>query len=368
VSKIFYSMSGEGRGHATRVRTVVEELRSEHQIILLASGAAYDLLITLYDGTRNVRVHKILGLEFQYRNQRLDYPRSIVASLPFVLRLSEHVGRVAGLLRAESPDLAIVDFEPLLPRAAKRLGIPYVSFDHQNFLRVCRLSGLPWRLRGKAQLIRASIGLFCRGQVETIVSSFFAPPLRKSKHRVTQVGVLLRPQILNARPVDDGHLVTYLRRLPCLKLINALRICGRPVRIYGLGFHPPDGNLIYRAIDEQSFVHDLIRCHAVVTNAGNQLVGEALYMRKPVLALPEPGNIEQAINGHFLVQTGGGIVKDYKGFTYADLREFLDFVPALRRRVDTTHIAGNQPAVAAVRRLLGATEESTPIAATTMVA
>jgi uncharacterized protein (TIGR00661 family) len=264
--------------------------------------------------------------------------------------------------------LAIVDFEPLLPRAAKRLGIPYVSFDHQNFLRVINPNGLPWRLRWKARFIGASIGLFCRGQVETIVSSFFAPPLRKSRHRVTQVGVLLRPRILHATPADDGHLVVYLRRLPCLKLNDALRLCGRPVRIYGLGFRPPDGNLVYLPVDEQRFVHDLIHCHAVVTNAGNQLVGEALYMRKPVLALPEPGNFEQAINGHFLAQSRGGMVRDYESFSYADLQEFLDYVPALRRRVDTAHIAGNQPAFAALRRRLASAKDAIPIAATPIVA
>jgi uncharacterized protein (TIGR00661 family) len=368
VSKIIYSMSGEGRGHATRVRTVVEELRTEHQIVLLASSAAYEMLRDVYDNTPHVRVQQIPGLQFQYRNHHLDYLRSVAASLPFVMRLADHVQAVEELLRKETPDLALVDFEPLLPRAAKRLGIPYVSFDHQNFLRVSRFQGLPWRLRWKAWCIGATIGLFCRGQQETIVSSFFAPPLRKSKQRVTQVGVLLRPEILNARPVDRGHLVVYLRRLPCVRLVDALRTCGLPVRVYGLGFRPPDGNLIFREVDETNFVEDLVSCHAVVTNAGNQLVGEALYMRKPVLALPEPGNFEQAINGHFLAQTGGGMVQDYERFTYADLRTFLDSIPALRRRVNTAHIAGNHAAIAAVRRWLAPSSDSLPIAATPLVA
>jgi uncharacterized protein (TIGR00661 family) len=367
MAKIVYSMSGEGRGHATRVRTVVDELRFEHEIVLLASGAAHDLLQARYEGARNVRVCSIPGLEFKYRHQRLDYTRSIAASVPFLRNLSRHIKPVEALLRRESPDLAIVDFEPLLPRAAGRLGIPYISFDHQNFLRVCRLDGLPWQLRTQARLLRLSIGLFCHGQIETIVSSFFMPPLRRMKHRVTQVGVLLRPEILNAKPVDDGHLVVYLRRLPCPELTLSLRVCGRPVRVYGLGSRPPEGKVVYRDIDERQFVRDLVHCHAVVANAGNQLVGEALYMRKPVLALPEPGNFEQAINGHFLTQTGGGMVEDYRHFSYAALREFLDAVPALRRRVDTTHIAGNQAALAAVRRVLATRRASLPVAAAAVV-
>ena len=31
------------------------------------------------------------------------------------------------------PDLVITDFEPLLPRAARLEGVPYISIDHQHF-------------------------------------------------------------------------------------------------------------------------------------------------------------------------------------------------------------------------------------------
>ena len=48
---------------------------------------------------------------------------------------------------------------------------------------------------------------------------------------------------------------------------------------------------------------------AVVSTAGNQLVGEALYLGKPVLVMPERVNFEQAINAHYLEQSGAGWVE-----------------------------------------------------------
>jgi len=352
MARIAYGLSGEGRGHATRVGTVVDKLRDEHQFLLLASGVAYDFLSNRYARQSNVQVCRIPGLEFQYQGQRLDYFKSVVRSLPFIMNLRKNVGEVAERLRRFEPDLAITDFEPLTPRAARQLGIPLVSFDHQHFLAVSRLSELPWQLRLKGWAIGLSVRLFCSGQQETIVSSFFTAPLRRGVRRVRQVGVLLRPEILRAQSVDHGHLLVYLRRFAKQNLIEALRTCGRTVRIYGVGLRPDDGNLSFHNIDDAAFVRDMASCHAVISNAGNQLVGESLYLRKPFLALPESGNVEQALNAHFLERSGGGIAYDYDSFTLEDLKEFLRQAPALGQRIRELPVAGNADAVAAICRNL----------------
>jgi uncharacterized protein (TIGR00661 family) len=331
---------------------MVEALRGEHELLLLASGAAYALLENVYQRAGDVRVLEIPGLRFEYRRLRLDYFRSLAKSIPFLLKLPVHVNLVAELLRRERPQLAICDFEPLLPRAAKRVGVPLLSFDHQHFLCVSQLSSLPWQLRLRAWTIGLSVGLFCSGQRETVVSSFFFPPLRPHAGKVSQIGVLLRPEILQTVPQDRGHVLVYLRRFIRHNLADALRAIDREVRIYGLGELPADGNLRFHAVDESKFVSDLATCHAVISTAGNQLVGEALYLRKPFLALPEPGNFEQAVNAHFLQQIRGGMVRDYERFQPPDLHEFLDAVPVLRSRINPSRIVGNEEALAVIRRHL----------------
>lgn len=348
MAKIFFSMAGEGRGHATRVRSVVEELRRDHQLVLYASGAAHQMLTAAYEASDDVAVRSIPGLQFAYRGGRLDYFKSLYQSLPYLFRLDGNIAALEGVLRRERPDLVVTDFEPLLPRAARRSGVPFVSFNHQHFLVTYDLSSLPWDLRWKAWLLGRFVAAFYSGQRETIVSSFFFPPLKPGAGNVTQVGVLLRPALLEAASTVGDHVLVYLRRFARENLMQALRGCGREVRIYGLGARPPEGNLRFFQVDEEGFLKDLASCYALISNAGNQLVGEALYLHKPMLALPESGNFEQAVNGHFLRQSGGGDWMDYESLTAQDLRRFFEKVPAYRSQIDAEGVYGNDAALEAI--------------------
>lgn len=63
MATIFNSLSGEGRGHATRVRAIVEELRRHHRIVIYTPGQAHDLLQPVYQGS-DITVRNIPGLLF----------------------------------------------------------------------------------------------------------------------------------------------------------------------------------------------------------------------------------------------------------------------------------------------------------------
>jgi uncharacterized protein (TIGR00661 family) len=356
MATIALSLAGEGRGHASRAKTVIEQLRREHRVLLLAPSVAYDLLAAAYRDTPHVSVHRIPGLHFSYRGHKLDYLKSLAGAIPYVRGLSSSVSRIVGLLRRECPALAITDFEPLLPRAAERCDIPYISLDHQHFLLTHDLSGLPWHLRWKAWVVGLPIPLFYRRQRRTIVSSFYQPPLKRGCRGVVQTGVLLRPEILTARPVVGRHILVYLRRFVRPALLDALRDCGREVRIYGLGLRPSEGQLRYCEVDEVNFLNDLASCDAVISNAGNQLVGEALFLKKPLLALPETGNFEQAINAHFVRQVGAGQWVACERFQEADLRDFLQRVPEFRQSIRSEDVVGNEAVLTLIREELAAVE------------
>jgi uncharacterized protein (TIGR00661 family) len=250
--------------------------------------------------------------------------------------------------------LAITDFEPLLPRAAERCGVPYLSFDHQHFLLVNDLSRLPWLLRWKAWLLAPTVHLFYRRQRRTIVSSFYQPPLKPCVANVTQTGTLLRPEILRSRPVVGDHVLVYMRRFLRDNLLDALLHCGRPVRLYGMGGQPPRENIEFCEVDERNFLLDLIGCYAVVSNAGNQLVGESLYLKKPFLALPESGNFEQSINAYFVRESGCGDWTPLERIDRPGLRRFLDRVPEYRQQIRDEAVVGNAAAVEAILAELAA--------------
>ena len=352
MAKIFYSVAGEGRGHATRVRAVVEQLRSEHQIVIFAPDDAFDLLAPLYAGTA-VRVVRIPGLRFEYGTDRaVSLWRTAAGALSYMATLPALIDRLERAINEERPDLVVTDFEPSLARAAVRRGVPFVSLDHQHFLAVSDFSHLPKLLQARAALLGGIVELFYKGQETTIVSSFCFPHLRPRLGRVVEVGPMLRPQILRASREHGEHLVVYVRKFCSERLIDALKASGREVRFYGLGAQPSAGNIHFYAIEERRFVEDLASSHAVVTTAGNQLLGEALYLQKPVLALPEPGNCEQLIHAHLLAREATGEWTDFERVSAGIVRRFLARVEHYRSRIVPERMNGNAAALAELRRHL----------------
>ncbi len=348
MATIFFSLAGEGRGHATRVRAVVEQIRDEHRVVLFAPGVAFEILSFAYGDVDDVTVYEIPGLYSQYTGRRMSYFKTFLMGLPYYFKLGELLAWQEEIIRREQPDLIVTDFEPSLPRAAKRCGVPFISFDHQHSVVVNDISDFPWSLRLKAWFIGTFVKSYYSGQRATIVSSFYDAPLKPGYDDTIQVGVLLRPEILAAEADVNDHVLVYLRRFERENLLDALRGCGRDVHVYGVGARPSEGRVHFFDVNEERFVNDLANCHALISNAGNQLVGEAFYLRKPFLALPEPGNFEQEVNAHYIQKSGGGACVRYDRLTGRELGAFLERVPSLRAAIDPVSVCGNEQAVEAI--------------------
>jgi uncharacterized protein (TIGR00661 family) len=351
LGNIFYGLAGEGRGHATRARAVVEALRLRHRVTLFTSDCALEMLAPLYEGTE-VRVVSIPGLHFTYnRSGQVDLLGTVAGAARFRLKVEGFAKALLPELERGRPDLVIADFEPILPRACRKVGVPFISFDHQHYLVVSDLSALPFALRQQAALSAPFVRALYDWQQGTIVSSFYKPPLKPAYRDAIQVGVLLRPGVVRHRPVVGRHLLAYMRRVARPAVMQALAACGREVLVYGLGQRPPEGQLRFLPIEERRFLDDMSGCDAVISTAGNQLVGEALYLRKPLLVLPEERNFEQSVNAHFLEQSGGGWAE--RGtLTAVRLGAFLEAAPVLRAHIVPQTVCGNFEAVAAIERFV----------------
>lgn len=331
---------------------MVEALRTEHDIVLFAPGDAYEMLAPRYAGT-GVRVYRIPGLHFHYDDRYvLNLWQTSREAARYLWKLPRLISWLEQVIRGEVPDLIITDFEPALPRAAQRVGVPFISLDHQHFLVANDLSVLPQWMQLPAQAMGLVVRAYYSGQVETILSQFYAPPVRRDVPNVTQVGVLLRPEIVQTRPTEGEHLVAYLRRKTCNTVMSALQQLEQPVHIYGLGEQPRVGNLEFYRIDELGFIRDLASCQSVVCTAGNQLVGEALYLGKPVLAMPESNNFEQFINAWFLRDSGAGDWVDPERITGRHLRRFLAQREDFRASIDCEAMNGTPEALRIIQRHL----------------
>lgn len=255
---------------------------------------------------------------------------------------------MARLLEADRVDLALVDFEPLLPRAARLAGIPVMAIDHQQFLTACDLSTLPLPLRTGAGTLAHFVRAFYDGPLPSVISSFFFPPLKKHAQDVVQAGVLLRREFEQLTPETGGHLVAYLRRHPPQEVLSALLFCGHPVRVYGAAEVGTWANLSFRPVSAAGFAEDLATSIGLVSTAGNQVIGEALSLKKPVLAYPEPGNLEQRINAHFIDALRVGWTVPARKLTAELVQRFIQAAPELSARIDPRRMDGGVTTLRAV--------------------
>jgi uncharacterized protein (TIGR00661 family) len=108
------------------------------------------------------------------------------------------------------------------------------------------------------------------------------------------------------------------------RILGTLRQAGCPVRIYG-GYKEigREGNLTFLPLSNLPFLEDLASCRGVISTAGNQLMGEAIFLGKPVLVMPERC-VEQRLNAAAVKRLGIGMRTSPRRFTPDALRTFLD--------------------------------------------
>jgi uncharacterized protein (TIGR00661 family) len=163
-----------------------------------------------------------------------------------------------------------------------------------------------------------------------LITTFFRPPVRRE--RTTLVPPILRPEILAAQrraPRGGDHLLVYQTAESYGSLAATLAETGLECRIYGMrrGIQEEqvEGNLRYRPFSERGFIDDLASCRAVIAGGGFTLMGEAVYLHKPMLAVPVGRQFEQLLNARYLEREGFGRAAK----TLDDPRTIHDFVAAV---------------------------------------
>lgn len=346
MARLAISFCGEGRGHATRVAALIELLSSRHHITLFGYGEGLEYLLQCIPKDRtNIESHLIKGPRYHYTKGRIDTLSSYIGGALFIVFRADKIARnMIDVLNRFRPELAIVDFEPCLPRAAEMLGIPCLSIDHQHFMRFYKLNQLPISSRLRARLAAFWV---CRYYVPRcshyIISAFFRSKLlRGTPNQVTQVGAIVRRDILCKEVFDRGFLVCYLRRHTPASVFDILATCCYPVRVYGTEAKAEYENISFHSISRSKFVTDLADCTAVIAAAGNQLLGECISLGKPVLALPEREHHEQVMNSYYLRSMQMGDFCFLDEFTEPVLRNFLESLS--RYRASLPDIAHNRNA------------------------
>lgn len=318
--RIAYGVMGYGRGHAMRTMSVLPSLIAEHEVTVFAGGDAYDVLAPLFP---TVRIPTI-----GYRHNKTgshSVPRTIsenvapMADLFFGGHGSEQVERE---FRSRDIQLVISDSEAWTHRVAQKMKLPRISFDHVGIIAYCKphFPADLW-LAGMRDAIgyRQLMGIPER----ILIASFY--PAEGAYPGVKVVGPMLRDEVKSLKPRDGDYLLCYFNKGEHqyrAHIDRALRLLDCPVVIYGTPHRGKVDNLDFRAPSNEWFLHDLANCKAVLSTAGNQLIGEAMHFGKPFLAAPEEA-FEQRLNAHMIERMGIGMRADLKRLTPSDVDRFL---------------------------------------------
>jgi uncharacterized protein (TIGR00661 family) len=107
------------------------------------------------------------------------------------------------------------------------------------------------------------------------------------------------------------------------------------------------GALHFKPFSEAGFITDLATCRAVIAGGGFTLMGEAVFLGKPMLAIPLDSQFEQLLNARYLEREGFGMWAESAGDPGV-LPRFLERVPACARALAGYHQKDNGEILAAV--------------------
>jgi uncharacterized protein (TIGR00661 family) len=118
---------------------------------------------------------------------------------------------------------------------------------------------------------------------------------------------IIKQEIIDATPTDDGHISVYLPHYSIAYLepyflaqskhhFEVFSAEVTSIRNYK--------NIIYFPISNSGFTKSMIRSHAVITGGGFETPAEAMYMNKKVLSIPISKHYEQLSNAAALSDLG----------------------------------------------------------------
>lgn len=348
--KIAYGVMGYGRGHAMRTMSVLPDLMKEHEVTVFAGGDAFEVLAPLFPTVR------IPTIGYRY-NDRGGHSltrtlRDNLAPMTDLMLGGHGMAQVESEFRSRGIQLVISDSEAWTHRTAVRMSLPRISFDHVGIIAYCKPHFPPdLFLPGMRDAIgyRRLMGIPER----VLIASFY--PAEGAFPGVKVVGPMLRDEVKAIKPSEGEFLLCYFNKGEHQyrrHIDRALRLLDGPVVIYGTPHRGKVDNLDFRAPSNEGFVRDLAQCKAVLSTAGNQLIGEAIHFGKPFLAVPEDA-FEQRLNAYMIERMGVGMRADLNRLTPSDVDRFLGQYDSYRSHMGDHAGDGRAEAIATLHRFIG---------------
>lgn len=358
--RILYGVCGQGMGHAVRSSVVISALSQQgHDVRPVAtSREAADYV----SKKTSLVCKKVLGPLAVYRNNRLRPAETFLeggarALLSSIVNLPDFTE----ILRW-GPDAVVSDFEGWSAYCAHRLKIPLVGLDNVHFANRCEhASDVALAKDDRARrLLNVAVDRMVPGAKQYLVTTF-ARPLSVRPSTSLHLPVL-RPEViaLRGQTTQRPHLLSYLGSYAAEDaVLRAYAASGLYVHHYGKpGIRRPEhrGRVTLLPFSERAFLEDLVSARGVVCSAGFTLLSEAIYLGKPVMAVPLRDQYEQILNAQYLDRLGYGMRADR--VDEGNLATFQGRIPACAERLVGLPFDDNRGILSALTCALGSARGS----------
>lgn len=300
--KILYGVQATGNGHISRSREIVRCIKERgHNVFVILSGRDPS---QLWDMDEFKPYHTYKGLTFSTYRGRIRYLDTL-----FNLGVRA-LYKDVNSFDASGFDIVITDFEPVSSRIAKNYHIPSIGIGHQYAF----YHNIP--TAGKTPVASFIIKNFARADY----------PVGLHWHHFNQpILPPVVPKFQEKKPSTiSNKIIVYLPFEEQEDILNLLA----PFKDYSFFvYHKFETPLVKENIhlcpfSRNGFLKDLMECSGVITNAGFELVSEALATGKKLLLKPLSGQMEQLSNANAITMLSLG--KTMKRLDRSVVENFLD--------------------------------------------
>jgi uncharacterized protein (TIGR00661 family) len=285
--KILYAVQATGNGHISRAIQLHPILKKYGTVDFFISGSNADLKTDLPVIARSK------GISLFYKsNGGLDY-KKIIRSFSF------RIFKDAFQLPVQNYDLVINDFDFVTSLACFLKNKQSVQFGHQASFQSNKTP------RAKTKNFIGELIL------KHFVKSTDYLGLHFKRYDQHIFNPIIKQEIIEANPIDDGHISVYLPHYSIQYLepflLNAAQY---HFEVFTSEVHTIKNfkNIIYFPISNSGFTKSMIRAHAVITGGGFETPAEAMYLNKKVLSIPIAKHYEQLSNAAALEALGVKVI------------------------------------------------------------
>lgn len=297
--KILYSIQGTGNGHISRAVQLYPYLLKYGEVDFFLSGTNAQLKTSLPIKYRSK------GLSLFYKDSGgLDYSK-IISSFSF------NIFKDAKNLPVEKYDIVINDFEFVTSLACKLKKVPSIHFGHQA------------SFQSKKTPRSSSFNPIGNLILNSFVQADKYIGLHFKNFDENVFNPIIKDEIINATPINDGHITVYLPQYsmdylePYFLAFPKLHFEIFTKEVTQITCKK---NICYFPISNNGFTQSMIRCNGIITAGGFETPAEAMYLNKKVLSIPILKHFEQESNAVALKKMGIKVIDkiDEKFYNHFD--------------------------------------------------